>query len=331
MASDALFRQKAPGIMNLLMADFALDLESAAAILGNLGHESGGFNSMQEGKPLSGRGGYGWAQWTGPRRDQFEAYVQRNGFDINGDTANYKWLYLELTGSERAAIPAVKNAVGLEAKVKAFELAFERAHKDYKHYESRVEWANRALEAYRANPGGTLDVRDAPTAPKQPQEILPPLAKLDPSALAPLLNALAPFLLQLVAARTQQPGGAQAGQPDIAALLALLTGGQPIALPPPVVEPPKPEPAPVVVKSEPKTAVGVGLIGLLGSVLGMVGGQIGTPFGMGEAPTTAGTLSVVIPAAISMIGATGIFGPWGAVAGKLVGVLATSIASKAPK
>src|SRR4051812_41185095 len=116
--SDTLFRQKAPGIMALLMQDFALDVESAAAILGNLGHESGGFRFLQEKTPMvaGSAGGYGWAQWTGPRRRAYEAYCARNNLDPAGDKANYGWLFVELKGSESAAISAVKDAVGLENK-----------------------------------------------------------------------------------------------------------------------------------------------------------------------------------------------------------------------
>lgn len=332
----AKFEDLAVRYMVDLISDFDLEPFQAAGIVGNGGTESGGFTQIQEVSPVGGgRGGLGHFQWTGPRRRDFEAWLERNA-DKNWTAetyeANYSMLFRELVGPEAASIPAVKRTATLEAATEAFMLKFERP--GVPHLDNRISWARKALAAFVAAGSPAR-----PTAPKQPQEILPPLAKLDPNALAPLLNALLPVLLQALTARAQ-PSGAQpqpGQQPDILALLgpllAGLTGGQPIALPPPapVLEPPKPEPAPVVVKSEPKTAVGVGLIGLLGSVLGMVGGQIGTPFGMGEAPTTAGTLSVVIPAAISMIGATGIFGPWGAVAGKLVGVLATSIASKAPK
>lgn len=146
----SLFTDKAPGIMRLLMRDFALDDLSAAAIVGNLGHESGGFRFLQEKKPLvpGSKGGYGWAQWTGPRRRQYEAYCKRNSLDPASDKANYGFLFVELMGSEKAAIPAVKAAVGLAAKVKAFEMKFERA--GIKHYDSRNNYAAQALKAYHA-------------------------------------------------------------------------------------------------------------------------------------------------------------------------------------
>jgi hypothetical protein len=60
----ALFRRKAPDTMLKLMADFDLDAPDAAAILGNIGHECGGFHLMQEVKPAveASRGGFGWCQ-----------------------------------------------------------------------------------------------------------------------------------------------------------------------------------------------------------------------------------------------------------------------------
>lgn len=146
----SLFTDKAPPIMVTLMADFGLTKTDAAAILGNLGHESGGFKLFQEQKPLvpGSKGGFGWAQWTGPRRREFEAYCARNSLDPKSDRANYGFLFVELTGAEKRAIAALKSATGLEAKVKAFEAAFERA--GVKHYDSRNSYARQALAAYEA-------------------------------------------------------------------------------------------------------------------------------------------------------------------------------------
>lgn len=134
--------------MELLMRDFDMDPASAAAILGNLGHESGGLTAFQEYNPTvkGSRGGFGWAQWTGPRRRQFEAYVKRNNLEPKSDRANYGFLFVELSGPEAKAIPAVKKDGTLSAKTKAFELAFERA--GVKHYKSRSIWADRALTAW---------------------------------------------------------------------------------------------------------------------------------------------------------------------------------------
>lgn len=177
MANDALFREKAPGIMQMLVPDFDLTVEEAGAILGNLGHESAGFKFLQELKPLvpGSRGGYGWAQWTGPRRVAFEAYCKRNNLDPASDKANYGWLFNELKGSEKAAIPALKKAHGLEAKVRAFEAAFERA--GVKHYESRYRWARIALEAYAAAPKVEPPSPDVEPVTPEPQGWLAALVR----------------------------------------------------------------------------------------------------------------------------------------------------------
>jgi hypothetical protein len=150
--SEALFRSKAPWVMNMLMQDFPLGTDDAAAIVGNLGHESGGFALMQELKPIvpGSRGGYGWSQWTASRRRDFEAYCARNGLDPASDVANYKFLFVELSGSEKGAIAKTVGADGLDAKVIAFENAFLRA--GIKHYESRQRWAQIALDAHGRNP-----------------------------------------------------------------------------------------------------------------------------------------------------------------------------------
>ncbi|MGL4811211.1 MAG: phage tail tip lysozyme, partial [Beijerinckiaceae bacterium] len=149
--TDALFRRLAPRIMRDLMREFDLGVIEAAAILGNLGHESGGFRFLQEKKPLipGSRGGWGWAQWTGDRRRAFEKWIAERGLKPESYEANYGFLVHELRNtSEKKAIPAVKRARGLAAKVKAFELAFERASPKHKHYPSREKWAGIALDAF---------------------------------------------------------------------------------------------------------------------------------------------------------------------------------------
>ena len=153
MASAAIFKAKVPALMREFMVDFDCTKEDAAAVFGNAGHESGGFTQMQEIKPTvaGSRGGYGWFQWTGPRRRAFEAYCARNNLSPTSDKANYSFLWLELRGDEKGAIPRLKAAKTLRDKVVAFEMGFERA--GIKHYDSRVKWANLALGAYEAKYG----------------------------------------------------------------------------------------------------------------------------------------------------------------------------------
>lgn len=151
---SAIFEQKAPVIMQNLLNDFTqLEVLDAAAILGNLGHESAGLATLQETHPVSGRGGYGWAQWTGARRVAFEAFAAARSLSPASDEANYGFLKHELETTEAGAITAMLRVSGLENKVKAFEQKFERA--GVKNYSSRINYANRALAAY--NNGSTSE------------------------------------------------------------------------------------------------------------------------------------------------------------------------------
>ena len=165
------FKAKAPGCMKKLMADFGFSELDAAAVMGNAGHESGGLTIFQELRPTSGRGGLGWFQWTGSRRQVFEAYCSRNGLSTHSDEANYAFLFVELKGREKAAVAKTKAAVGLNKKVIAFENAYERA--GVKAYASRQKWAGIALAAYQ---------KMAPTPPAKPptQPTVPPPAPLPP-------------------------------------------------------------------------------------------------------------------------------------------------------
>ena len=169
--AEQVFRAKAPGIMAKLLSDFPIAVEDAAAIVGNGGHESLGFTAMQEFKPTvaGSKGGWGWMQWTGPRRRAFEAWCKRTGKNPASDDANYGWLFLELKGIEGTEGGAIKKMVaakGLDAKVEAFERAFLRA--GVKHYDSRKLWTKRALAAYHGSGQPVAPTPIAPAAPAAP-------------------------------------------------------------------------------------------------------------------------------------------------------------------
>lgn len=144
------FTKVAPKYMLQFMEDFQCSDLDAAAVFGNAGYESLGFTKLQEIKPVvkGSRGGFGWFQWTGPRRKAFEAYCERNSLDPKTDDANYKFLFVELTTTEKRSIDKLKSVATLGDKVIAFEESFERA--GVKRYPERIKWANIALEALHA-------------------------------------------------------------------------------------------------------------------------------------------------------------------------------------
>lgn len=135
--------------MRRLMTDFGVTATQAAAVLGNIGHECNGFRTYHEiGQPV-GRGGYGWAQWTGPRREKFFAWCSRQNLGWRSDEANYGYLKHELQTSEKGAITALRRESSLTDAVKAFEQHFERAGTP--NYPSRNRWARLALDAFNAS------------------------------------------------------------------------------------------------------------------------------------------------------------------------------------
>ena len=157
------FDQKAPGLVRRLMADFGLTDIQAAAIVGNLGHESGLVAINEKNPTVPGsRGGYGWAQWTGPRRVAFERYVARTHQDPTSDGAQYGYLWRELSGHEpgfdyRHAIEKLKETTTLEAATDTFQAHYEKA--GIKHTASRRAWAQKALSAFRGQPAANAEVK----------------------------------------------------------------------------------------------------------------------------------------------------------------------------
>lgn len=154
MSAEDTFRAKCPALMTRVIREFQFSVEDAAAVAGNGGHESLGFTKLQEISPTvkGSRGGYGWFQWTGPRRKQFEKFCADMKMLPSSDAANIEFLVHELKTTERAAIAKTKAGKTLYDKVVGFELGFERA--GVKHYDSRFRWAQIAFDAYQ-KVGGT--------------------------------------------------------------------------------------------------------------------------------------------------------------------------------
>ena len=146
LKASGTFKEQAPALMKNLMKDFDLTKEQAAGITGNLGHESAGLKAgIQEGgvKQGQGRGGLGWAQWTGPRRKAFESYLAESGQKATDPAANYGFLKRELTTTHKGALAAVKKETTGSGAMMAFEDKFEAAK--VKHYEGRQKYTDQAM------------------------------------------------------------------------------------------------------------------------------------------------------------------------------------------
>lgn len=94
-----------------LQSDLGLTKAAASGFAGNLHFECNGFQTLQEVKPLvkGSRGGYGWCQWTGPRRRQFEAWCQAKKLDPASKEANYGFLKHELQTTEKGVLGKLKG------------------------------------------------------------------------------------------------------------------------------------------------------------------------------------------------------------------------------
>lgn len=130
-------------LMQDLMADFGLTRDQASGIVGNLAHESGGFRTLQERRPLvkNSRGGWGYAQWTGPRRRNFEAFAESQGLDPSSYEANYGFLAHELSNDYGYSLDAVRSTNTPHDAAVAFSNHYEYPHPDHAHLGRRKSLA----------------------------------------------------------------------------------------------------------------------------------------------------------------------------------------------
>jgi hypothetical protein len=144
-----LFRQKATAIMRDLKRDLGLSEVQAAGILGNIGVECAGFRLLQEQHPLKGgRGGWGWCQWTGPRRKAFEQWATERNLDYSSDDANYGYLLRELQGAYADSIRSLRQAQIVEVATRDFMNTFEKPAAQFAGLPQRIRLAQLALQDY---------------------------------------------------------------------------------------------------------------------------------------------------------------------------------------
>lgn len=110
------------------MSDLGLSAFQVAGIFGNFAVESDQFRALQEYKPTvkGSRGGWGWAQWTGPRRKAFEAWADAAGYKRDDPEAFYQFTLVELRGPEKAALAALRRTVSAESAAESFMRRYER-------------------------------------------------------------------------------------------------------------------------------------------------------------------------------------------------------------
>jgi hypothetical protein len=115
----------APKIMQDMISEFGLSPIQAAAIVGNLGTESQDFTAYHEHGQPENKGGYGWAQWTGPRREAFFAWADAHEFQRDSEAASLGFLEHELKTSHKNVITSLKRHRNLIAATHDFMNKFE--------------------------------------------------------------------------------------------------------------------------------------------------------------------------------------------------------------
>lgn len=137
-------KDKINTIVGNLRKDYGLTREQAVGAVGWMGYESGNMSVMQEYGHSGTNSGWGWAQWTGPRRTAFMNYAAANKLDPASDEANYGYLKHELDTSHAYTLPALRKATTVEEANRAWGEGFEGMREGGKGVPAFKEHAQRA-------------------------------------------------------------------------------------------------------------------------------------------------------------------------------------------
>jgi hypothetical protein len=85
-------------------------VHAAQGVAMNFRDESGLRTDINEGQPISGRGGFGLAQWTGPRRNALESFAASRGTAASDPNTQFDFFMMENQGPERGAWERVVNS-----------------------------------------------------------------------------------------------------------------------------------------------------------------------------------------------------------------------------
>ena len=180
---------------------------------------------------------------------------------------------------------------------------------------------------------GIFSWRPVVVQPKPPDPIIIPPSPPGPTPM-PKNQAVEDCLAELTAAQrpiiekyvSSNDGGAAAVRAE---LIRMLGGVVPTtALPPPALMPATSTPAQPLstpISAIQKPSVQASAIALALSTILQATGAVGTPFGMGEAPTQVGTITTLAPLLTGLVGATG---GWGALLQLVAGLAANATKPK---
>ena len=103
-------------------------LHAAQAIVGNMIDESALNPGVNEANPTvaGSRGGFGFMQWTGPRRRALEAYAADKGVNAGDEDLQLDFMFHEGATTEKAAWGNIVGAANADEAAKAVEQQFLR-------------------------------------------------------------------------------------------------------------------------------------------------------------------------------------------------------------
>ena len=174
-----------------LMDTYGWNHDQAVGAVGVLGYESGNFQNLQELPSAAnnylkgGRGGYGFAQWTGPRRAAFEQYAQQNNLDPASYEANQGFLDAELQGQYKRVVPMMASAPDRDTAAKTFLSAYEGMPPNSPVGVPATAGHVAAAAAYDKALSATANTNNGPAAApaasqaQQPASVLPPATPVD--------------------------------------------------------------------------------------------------------------------------------------------------------
>ena len=155
----------------------------AAAIAGNFAHEAGPRGRIDYGineiKPTvkGSRGGYGAAQWTGPRRVGLEQFAKKNGLSVSDRETQMKYFDQERSGAEKGAFNRLQKTGDLNSATKSFMQNYERPRASTANLANRQHHAQEILARGQRGDFGTPDGQtqlaknDAPMPPSRPADL----------------------------------------------------------------------------------------------------------------------------------------------------------------
>lgn len=116
----------APDVVVAALVSRGVPEHVARGVVMNFQDESGLDTGIQEQAPLAGRGGFGLAQWTGPRRVALEDFAASQGRRIDDLDTQMDFFMQENAGPEAGAWKSVVNQPTMQDAALAFVRDWER-------------------------------------------------------------------------------------------------------------------------------------------------------------------------------------------------------------